>query len=36
MERSSEDEFILLGCDGVWERHVSNSQKMVVLVRELR
>ncbi len=35
MERRKEDDFILLGCDGVWERYVSSNQKMVNTVKEL-
>jgi serine/threonine protein phosphatase PrpC len=34
--RSEADQFVLLGCDGVWERYVHNSQKMVQLVLQLR
>ncbi len=30
----SEDEFIIVGCDGIWERYVENSQGMVDLLRE--
>ena len=29
------DQFIVMGCDGVWERFVSNSQKMVESVGQL-
>lgn len=36
MERSPDDNFVLLGCDGVWERYVSNSQKMVAHIAQLR
>ena len=27
--RQEGDEFILMGCDGVWEKYVANNQKMV-------
>jgi serine/threonine protein phosphatase PrpC len=27
--RSKEDKFVLLACDGVWEKYVSSNQKMV-------
>lgn len=33
-ERSSEDEFIVLGCDGIWEKYVNNSQGLIDLIRE--
>lgn len=33
--RSENDEFILIGCDGVWERHVSNNQKMIQNLSDL-
>lgn len=36
IDRSEEDEFILLACDGVWEKYVSNSKKMVGLIGQLR
>jgi serine/threonine protein phosphatase PrpC len=36
MDRSPDDNFIIMGCDGVWERYVSNSQKMVSHIKELR
>jgi serine/threonine protein phosphatase PrpC len=35
-ERSPHDNFIIMGCDGVWERYVANSQKMVEHVQQLR
>ena len=31
-QRSKEDEFILCGCDGIWERYVDNNQGMIDLV----
>lgn len=27
--RQSDDEFIIMGCDGIWERYVSDSQHMI-------
>lgn len=30
----SNDEFIIVGCDGIWERYVDNSQGMVDLIRK--
>lgn len=36
MDRSPDDNFVILGCDGVWERYVSNSQKMVSHIKQLR
>ena len=34
VERSSEDEFILAGCDGIWERYVDNNQGIIDKVRD--
>jgi serine/threonine protein phosphatase PrpC len=34
VERSKEDEFILCGCDGIWERYVDNNQGIIDIVRE--
>lgn len=28
-ERTKEDEFIIMGCDGIWEKYVSESQGIV-------
>lgn len=28
-DRTKNDEFIIMGCDGIWERFVSDSQGMV-------
>lgn len=28
-DRHAEDEFIIMGCDGIWEKYVSNNQGMV-------
>ncbi len=36
MEKNPDDNFIIIGCDGVWERYVSNSQKMVSHIKQLR
>ena len=27
--RQEGDEFIIMGCDGIWEKYVVNNQKMV-------
>ena len=29
MARSKEDKFVLLACDGIWEKYVAANQKMV-------
>jgi protein phosphatase 2C family protein 2/3 len=34
-DRCEEDEFVILGCDGVWERYVANSQKLIDLMGQL-
>jgi serine/threonine protein phosphatase PrpC len=36
LDRNLDDNFILLGCDGVWERYVANNQKMVSHIKQLR
>jgi protein phosphatase 1G len=34
-ERSPDkDEFIVIGCDGIWERYVDNSQGLIDLVKK--
>ena len=33
-EIRSEDEFILMGCDVIWEKYVENSQGIIDLVRD--
>ena len=33
--REEGDRMILMGCDGVWERYVSNNNKMMKIVSEL-
>ena len=35
LERSSQDEFIMMGCDGIWQRYVDNSQGLLQVVKEL-
>jgi serine/threonine protein phosphatase PrpC len=35
-ELVKEDEFILIGCDGIWERYENNSQDLVSLIRNQR
>ncbi len=32
--RSNEDEFIIIGCDGIWEKYVENSQGLIDMVRD--
>lgn len=32
--RSSDDEFIIIGCDGIWEKYVENSQGLVSMIRD--
>ncbi len=34
-DRKHDDNFIIIGCDGVWERYVANSQKMVTHIKQL-
>ena len=31
--RQKEDQFILMGCDGIWERYVDNTQGLIDLVK---
>ena len=33
-DRNPEDEFILMGCDGIWERYVENSAGLIEIVRK--
>lgn len=33
-EVSTGDEFILVGCDGIWEKYVENSQGLIDVVKE--
>jgi len=30
--RSPDDEFIIVGCDGIWEKYVNDSQPMVTRI----
>ena len=32
VERNSSDEFIIVGCDGIWERYVEESQGLINIV----
>lgn len=32
VEKHSSDEFIIVGCDGIWERYVENSQGLISIV----
>lgn len=32
VERQKTDQFIILGCDGIWERYVENSQGLINIV----
>lgn len=34
VKKDAADEFILLGCDGIWERYVDNSQGLVDVVKQ--
>lgn len=34
VKRSPDDEFIILGCDGIWERYVENSQGLLDMIKE--
>ena len=31
--RDSKDEFIIMGCDGIWERYVDNSQGLIDVLK---
>ena len=33
IEKSPDDEFIIMGCDGIWEKYVDNSQGMLDLLK---
>ena len=33
--RSKEDEFILMGCDGLWEKYVEDTNGLISLVRQI-
>jgi serine/threonine protein phosphatase PrpC len=32
-ERKEKDEFIVIGCDGIWEKYVDNSQGLIDIVK---
>ena len=32
VERHNSDEYIIVGCDGIWERYVENSQGLINIV----
>ncbi len=34
IDRHPDDEFIICGCDGVWERYVDNSSGLIEVLRE--
>lgn len=34
VNRSNDDEFIIIGCDGIWEKYVENSQGLVSMIRD--
>lgn len=34
-DRSKDDEFIIMGCDGIWEKYVDDSDGLVTLVKDL-
>lgn len=36
IELCKDDDFILIGCDGIWERYEKDGQGLVTLVREER
>lgn len=33
VNKSPEDEFIIIGCDGIWQKYVENSQGLIDLVK---
>lgn len=33
VKRQKEDDFIVSGCDGIWQRYVENSQGLLDLVK---
>ncbi len=33
--RSKEDEFIIMGCDGIWEKYVDDTDGLISLVRQI-
>lgn len=34
VQRAKKDEFILLGCDGIWQRYVENSQGLIDYMKQ--
>lgn len=32
-QRHFEDEFIIIGCDGIWQRYVDNSQGLIDIIK---
>lgn len=32
VNRTADDEFIIIGCDGIWEKYVNDSQPMVTRI----
>jgi len=34
VKRDSNDQFIIVGCDGIWERYVDNSQGLIDVVKD--
>jgi serine/threonine protein phosphatase PrpC len=30
--QAGEDEFIIMGCDGIWEKYVNDSQPMITRI----
>lgn len=36
MERRPEDNFLIVGCDGIWEKFGEDNQKMISGVKNLR
>ena len=34
-KRSNNDEFIIIGCDGIWQKFVTDSEGMCKLVKQL-
>ena len=34
VNRQTNDQFILIGCDGIWERYVEDSQGLIEIVKK--
>lgn len=32
INRNSDDEFIIMGCDGIWEKYINDSQPMITRI----